>query len=489
MYESHFGLSEPPFQVHPDPSFYFDSKGHSAAYQYLRYGAFQGEGFVVITGDIGTGKTTLLRTLLAELDPQRVVAAQLVSTQLGPDELLAAVAQAFGIDPGGLGKSRLLATLEAYLAGLATSKLRALLIIDEAQNLEPAAIEELRMLSNFQFGSHALLQSFLVGQPELRQLLGLPRMEQLRQRIIASYHLGPMAAAETRAYIEHRLHRAGWSTRPAFDDDAFEAIHRACGGVPRRINRLCNRLLLSAYLESCELIDARRVGLVQAELRAEIDGFVAPTRAAAARSAADAPLLCLAGSDPAMRAAAVLLPALAAREDLPQVELLRLLDGDADAARAAAHDAGMAPATGAPAQGTVPLRASSRAARIAEAVTALAERIDACAPSALLVCGDGPIDVACAVAAAQAGVTVVRVEAMPHGGRHGDAPHAGRALLDQAASLRLAVLPGGAARCAARLADWMLSRQDEAYRHHLERVERAARRTPSLSSVGASDHA
>uniref|UniRef100_E6PVA1 Putative fused protein UDP-N-acetylglucosamine 2-epimerase: transport, ATPase component n=1 Tax=mine drainage metagenome TaxID=410659 RepID=E6PVA1_9ZZZZ len=272
MYEQFFGLTAPPFQINPDPSFYFESKGHGSAHQYLRFGAFQGEGFIVVTGDIGAGKTTLLRALLAELDPAKVVAAQIVSTQLEAGELLSAVVLAFGIPCDGMSKAKLLVTLEAYLASLATTNRSALLIIDEAQNLGPAAIEELRMLSNFQFGSRALLQSFLVGQPELRDILRLPQMEQLRQRVIASCHLGPMDEAETRAYIEHRLRHVGWNNRPAFADNAFVAIYHWSGGVPRRINMLCSRLLLSAFLESQETIDAARVDRVASEIRAELSG-------------------------------------------------------------------------------------------------------------------------------------------------------------------------------------------------------------------------
>ena len=272
MYEQFFGLTAPPFQINPDPSFYFESKGHGSAHQYLRFGAFQGEGFIVVTGDIGAGKTTLLRALLAELDPAKVVAAQIVSTQLEAGELLSAVALAFGIACDGMSKAKLLVTLEAFLASLATSNRRALLIIDEAQNLGPASIEELRMLSNFQFGNRALLQSFLVGQPELREILRLPQMEQLRQRVIASCHLGPMDADETRAYIEHRLHHVGWSGRPSFDEQAFNAVYQWSGGVPRRINMLCGRLLLSSFLDSQVSIDAARVDRVAAEIRAELSG-------------------------------------------------------------------------------------------------------------------------------------------------------------------------------------------------------------------------
>ena len=145
-------------------------------------------------------------------------------------------------------KAILLASLEAFLCQLALDKKRALLVVDEAQNLTPRAIEELRMLSNFQLGDQALLQSFLVGQPELRVMMQSPQMQQLRQRVIASYHLGPLDRAETQAYIEHRLHHVGWKDDPHFEPACFELIHALTGGIPRRINTLCNRLMLAGFL-------------------------------------------------------------------------------------------------------------------------------------------------------------------------------------------------------------------------------------------------
>ena len=270
MYESHFGFSGSPFQLNPDPAFYFDSRGHSNALAYLKFGAHQGEGFIVVTGEIGAGKTTLVRTLLEGLNPEQVVAAQVVSTQLESGELLQAILMSFGIASSSNSKAHLIGSLEAFLTSLAARGRRALLIIDEAQNLKHEAVEELRMLSNFQLGKYGLLQSFLVGQPELRQLLQSKSMEQLRQRVIASCHLGPLQPPETRAYIEHRLRLVAWSSRPEFVPDAFERIHFWTGGVPRKINRLCNRLLLGAFLSNEDRISSLLVDRTASELKSEI---------------------------------------------------------------------------------------------------------------------------------------------------------------------------------------------------------------------------
>jgi general secretion pathway protein A len=305
MYEAHFGLSGPPFQLNPDPSFYFNSKGHGHALAYLRYGVVQGEGFIVVTGDIGAGKTTLVRTLLDELDRAHVIAAQIVSTQLESGDLLQAIIQAFGIPSQGSTKASMISTLEAFLMTLATQGRRALLVIDEAQNLEIRAIEELRMLSNFQLGTQTLLQSFLVGQPELRKALESPSMEQLRQRVTASCHLGPLGLDETRGYVEHRLGRVGWKQRPFISDGAFDQIYRWTGGVPRRINRLANRLLLAAFLEGREDISGELVEQTAHELQHEIGeaGFEPvplPARAAAPVSASEVPAPGLGSVSPAV---------------------------------------------------------------------------------------------------------------------------------------------------------------------------------------------
>lgn len=272
MFESHFGFSAAPFQLSPDPSFYFESRGHGQALSYLKYGVYQREGFIVVTGEVGSGKTTLVRTLLEGLDSSEVVAAQVVNTQLDSHDLLQAICTAFGVQMNETSKARMIATLEAFFTALAAGGRRALLVIDEAQNLGLKEIEELRMLSNLQLGSHALLQSFLVGQPELRQMLRSSAMEQLRQRVIASCHLGPLGAGETRAYVEHRLRRVGWAGCPAIGDAAFAGIHAASGGIPRRINLLCTRMLLAAWLQGRSDIGADDVAAAAADIRDELEG-------------------------------------------------------------------------------------------------------------------------------------------------------------------------------------------------------------------------
>ncbi len=280
MYEDFYSLTGKPFQLSPDPAFFFGSKGHTSAFSYLKYGVYQGEGFLVITGEVGAGKTTLVRALLEELDVKTIVAAQIVSTQLEADDLLRAVAKAFGIRVLQDDKASLLAAIEAFLLMLFQQNKRALLIIDEAQNLNPGSIEELRMLSNFQCGDQALLQSFLVGQPELRNLMRSPAMEQFRQRVIASYHLGPLDEHETKAYIEHRLHRVAWKGDPEFDPSAFHGVFAASGGVPRRINAICNRLLLAGFLSGQHRFSGSEVAAVAAEITGEIgpQAVVTPLR-------------------------------------------------------------------------------------------------------------------------------------------------------------------------------------------------------------------
>jgi general secretion pathway protein A len=269
MYESFYGLTSKPFQLNPDPSFYFASKQHRRAKAYLEYGMHQNEGFIIITGEVGAGKTTIVRGLLESLDEDKIIAAHLVSTQLDADDTLRLVGASFGLRTKDATKADVLMALEAFLISMTSKGKRCLLIVDEAQNLTARAVEELRMLSNFQFGNHALLQSFLIGQPEFRKVLQSPEMMQFRQRVIASCHIGPMDAEETRGYVEHRLKHAGSTGCPAFSEDSFEAIFKASSGIPRRINSVCDRLLLSGYLSDKKEFQAADVENVAGEIAEE----------------------------------------------------------------------------------------------------------------------------------------------------------------------------------------------------------------------------
>jgi putative secretion ATPase (PEP-CTERM system associated) len=271
MYETYYGLSAKPFQLRPDPHFYFGSKGHKRAMAYLEYGLSQGEGFIVITGEVGAGKTTLVRNLFNRLPSDQIVAAHIVNTHVNADDALRMVAAAFGLPADGATKGELLTRIEQFLRQADRQGKRALLVIDEAQNLNMATVEELRMLSNFQTDERCLLQTFLLGQPEFRATLHRPGMQQLRQRVIASYHLGPMDAQETRAYIEHRLQTVGWRGDPVFSDDAHAAIYAYSGGIPRKTNTLCDRILLMGYLEELHAIGAAEVDIVVRDIREEFE--------------------------------------------------------------------------------------------------------------------------------------------------------------------------------------------------------------------------
>ena len=269
MYEAFYGLKSKPFQLNPDLNFYFASKQHRRAKAYLEYGVSRNEGFIVITGEIGAGKTMVLRSLIEGLSGSNVITGHLVTTQLGAEDTLRMVGAAFGFRVKDVPKSELLITLEAFLISQTSKGKRCLLVVDEAQNLTPRAVEELRMLSNFQFGNQALLQSFLVGQPEFREILQRPEMEQFRQRVAATCHIGPLDADETRAYVDHRLKCAGSTGKPTFDKAAFDGIYSASQGIPRRINAVCDRVLLAGFLGGKTQITCADVAEVVQEFEQE----------------------------------------------------------------------------------------------------------------------------------------------------------------------------------------------------------------------------
>jgi putative secretion ATPase (PEP-CTERM system associated) len=289
MFDDFYGFTGRPFQLTPDPAFYFESLSHKKALSYLGYGMAQAEGFVVITGEVGAGKSTLVAHLMQKIDRNRLNAAQIVTSKLDGEELVHIVARAFGIVVEGHDKASALGAIEHFLHEEARSGRRCLLIVDEAQNLEIGALEELRMFSNFQLGAHPLLQILLLGQPEFRtQLQCHPGLEQLRQRVIAAHHLEAMESNEVEPYVLHRLKRVGWHGNPEFDARVFSELYTASAGVPRRVNQIVNRLLLLGAIEQKHRIDGVMLSHVLAELTA--DGAMALS-APAERAGMRAPLL------------------------------------------------------------------------------------------------------------------------------------------------------------------------------------------------------
>lgn len=267
MYDTYYGLSGRPFQLTPDPQFYFESASHKKALSYLGYGLNQGEGFIVITGEVGAGKSTLVAHLMERIDRSAMSVAQVVTSALDGEELIHVVAQSFGLSVDGHDKAGALGAIEQFLQDEARAGRRCLLIVDECQNLDFTALEELRMLSNFQLGSHPLLQSLLLGQPEFRRTLAQhPDLDQLRQRIIASHHLEALDEEEVEAYVTHRLAHVGWDGRPLLEDGLLSALYAATGGIPRRVNQVMNRLLLLGAIEEQDTIGATMLDAVMEEM-------------------------------------------------------------------------------------------------------------------------------------------------------------------------------------------------------------------------------
>jgi general secretion pathway protein A len=276
MYERFYQLRERPFALSPDPEYLYPSRVHREALDYLRYGLESQAGFIVITGEIGSGKTTLLQTLLRNLDNQTTV-GRIVNTMLDPRELLESIMIDFGLDPAGRSKPLMVRELSQYLVDQRLAGRLVLLVIDEAQNLGLGALEELRMLSNLETEKSKLLQVVLVGQPNLRETLAAPQLEQLRQRITVSYHLPPLDAEETFNYINHRLAHAALGAPLIFPRQATDLIHARSGGVPRIINVICDAALVFGYAEERRAFDARVILDVLDEL--ETTGVLPPAAA------------------------------------------------------------------------------------------------------------------------------------------------------------------------------------------------------------------
>ena len=267
MYERFYRLRERPFALTPDPDYLYPSRVHKEALSYLRYGIESHAGFVVITGAIGSGKTTLLQTLLRGLDSQTTV-ARLMNTLLDPRELLESAMIDLGLDPSGKSKPQMLKMLGEFLVGERSAGRLVLLVIDEAQNLSLPALEEIRMLSNLETEKSKLLQIVLIGQPDLREKLGRPELEQLRQRITVSYHLEPLDPDDTARYVNHRLARAAIGAPMEFPRPVTDRIHTRSGGVPRLINVIADATLVFGYGEERPEIDEPLVQEVIADLDA-----------------------------------------------------------------------------------------------------------------------------------------------------------------------------------------------------------------------------
>ena len=339
MFNDFYGLTGRPFQLTPDPTFYFESLTHRKALSYLSYGLAQGEGFVVITGEVGAGKSTLVAHLMATIDPARLTAAQIVTSKLDGEELVHVVAQAFGLIVEGHDKASALGAIEAFLHDEARAGRRCLLVVDESQNLELEALEELRMLSNFQLGAHPLLQTLLLGQPEFRDTIQEhPQIEQLRQRVIAAHHLEAMELGEVQPYIEHRLKCVGWNANPKFDQRVFTELFEASGGVPRRINQICNRLMMLGAVDQRNRIDGAMLSSVLEEL--ELDGTLQLKKSSLRPETVVAPLATPVAA-PADAVALTQLQAMLAERDAQIAELQQAvieLANEQEAAPAASAD-------------------------------------------------------------------------------------------------------------------------------------------------------
>ena len=269
MYEAFYQLTANPFRLAPDPNFCFSHTGYRGAREYLEYALEQGEGFVMVTGRPGTGKTMLVETFLKEIDPRKVIARRIAVSNYGADELLRAVAYAYEIDIAEPDKATLRHRIQQYFLQQEQEGRRVLLIMDEAQALQHSALEELRTLADLQTRSRTMLQLFLIGQESLQDLMSTPEMEQFQQRVIANYHLMPLNLLETRSYIEHRLLHAGWSGDPEFTSAAVLSVYRLSKGVPRHINKICNRLLLLGFGKGSYIFDEEDVQAISSEMHEE----------------------------------------------------------------------------------------------------------------------------------------------------------------------------------------------------------------------------
>ena len=266
MYLELFKLHELPFRLSPDPQFLYLSKQHARAKAYMESTIWFTDGFVVITGEIGAGKTTLIETFLKELQSD-VVVAQINQTQLSPTEFLQTILVQFGFTPFNMKKAEVLATLNQFLTEQHLSGRRVLLIVDEAQNLSNRVLEEVRMLSGIETTKEKVLRIILAGQPELNEKLNSPNLVQLTQRVRLRFHLAALTEVETAAYIDHRLEVAGSQGRRIFADETYPKIYKYTGGVPRLINTLCDTCMMSAFGRDSDTVTVQDLDAAVDELQ------------------------------------------------------------------------------------------------------------------------------------------------------------------------------------------------------------------------------
>lgn len=265
MYTSFFGFKCKPFQLTPDPEFLFLSRVHKRALTYLNYGITDNFGFILITGPIGTGKTTIIRTLLKKI-PQEIKIARINNTKVTSHQLISMINDEFSLETKGRDKTQLLSELTDFLIQQYAEGGRAVLIIDEAQNLSVDMLEEVRLLSNLETDKSKLLQIILIGQPELNLTLSRPELEQLRQRIAINIHLSPLSREETETYIMHRLKIAGDKDAVKFENGAIDAIYNFSKGTPRLINIICEFALLAAFADERKIVDLNLIKEVAGDL-------------------------------------------------------------------------------------------------------------------------------------------------------------------------------------------------------------------------------
>jgi general secretion pathway protein A len=265
VYLEYFGLTEPPFDISPNPRFLFYSVKHREAFIHLLYGIRERKGFMQLTGEVGAGKTTLCRALLEQLDG-RFATALILNPVLSAGELLKGIAIEFGLAAQGLDRLETLGVLNEFLLAQAKAGREAVLLIDESQDLTDELLEQVRLLSNLETDNRKLLQIALVGQPELRDRLNHPRLRQLRQRITVRYHLPPLDRREVDRYIRHRLHVSGANGTPYFTWLALRRVFRYSQGIPRLVNAICDKALLAGFVYQQKCIDFRMVSRAVREL-------------------------------------------------------------------------------------------------------------------------------------------------------------------------------------------------------------------------------